>query len=326
MVGACRQPTRNSPRAHTTTSVTGGRSWVGVVRGCEKPSTTVEESIEYLAKHSEAFRKALWSKSSWPANVGEKKAIQKDGSSSQPLHPGGLGSCTCRGRVVQILSTYGWIEPLDAIDHPDLDLHGGHIWFSFNDVRAGTALVLGLELTFGLYANIDGLGAEDCHIPISEETSSHWTPLSAVAKSAKSFKYTPLSGTAMPFTPGLAWNHCVEAVEAAHCVAAAEAAKTADRIRGTKVLTDCFVSNGSQVCDKVEKVGGKNIGGASNESDAIVGDTCVKAMLGSRDSPIDFEDLENVQPHKLFSQGFLPPPGLPPPPGLEEHPSLKIEG
>jgi len=232
----------------------------------------------------------------------------------------------CTGEFLVMLGHYGWIMALQDIDHPEADRHGGRIYLRASDLRPGYKPKQGDEVTFFLYADENGLGAEDCHIPISKETSSHWTPLSAVAKSAKSFKHTPLSGTAMSFTPGLAWTNCVEAVEAAHCVAAAEAAKTADRIRGTKVLTDCFVSNGSQVCDKVEKAGGKNIGGASIESDAIVGDTCVKAMLGARDSPIDLEDLENVQPHKLFSQGFLPPPGLPPPPGLEEPPSLKIEG
>jgi len=174
----------------------GARSWAGVVTGHEASSSAQGASVgKDVLKLSEVV--AL-------------DASEISGNGSEPLRPGGLGSLPCRGRLTEMLSTYGWITPTDTIDHPDAHRHGGRIWFSFNDIRPGTSLVLGDELSFGLYADIDGLGAEDCHLfqgrsrdasaVLSQSimllpTSQH-TRLSATAKS---FQHTPLNGMATSF-------------------------------------------------------------------------------------------------------------------------------
>jgi len=225
-----------------------------------------------------------------------------------------------------MLSTYGWITPIDAIEHPDLDKHGGLIWFSFADVRPATPVVLGIELTFGLYADIDGLGAEDCHyvganqesgptlpLPPIDITSSlpplQYTPLRAIAKSMPAPKQTPLSGTAKSFTPGLEWTYLSNLdvnADYAHY--------------RPEVLTDCFALNALQFCDG---------------DDTADCNKCGNVSPGSTGTGGKSNDTENVQPFDLDKQrpegysppaGFLPPPGLPPPPGLEDCSSLKIEG
>lgn len=84
-----------------------------------------------------------------------------------PLVPAARGSLrtTCRGRLVSMLGHYGWITSLDEIDYPDAasSRHGGRIYLQGKDVRAGCgSLRPGSEVLFALYADDEGLGAEDC--------------------------------------------------------------------------------------------------------------------------------------------------------------------
>jgi len=78
--------------------------------------------------------------------------------------PGTRGSraCECRGQVLVMLAYYGWIAPLQDIDHPDADKHEGHVYVKSTDVAGGAELVPGQIVTFYLYADDQGLGAEDC--------------------------------------------------------------------------------------------------------------------------------------------------------------------
>jgi hypothetical protein len=59
---------------------------------------------------------------------------------------------------------YGWILPLQEIDHPDAGKHQGGIYLDTRDIRRGTPLCKGDEVMFYLYIDSRGLGAEDCHL------------------------------------------------------------------------------------------------------------------------------------------------------------------
>merc|ERR1719329_908077 len=61
-----------------------------------------------------------------------------------------------------MLGHYGWIMALQDIDHPDADRHGGRIYLHTKDLRPGSTLKQGDEVTFFLYVDENGLGAEDC--------------------------------------------------------------------------------------------------------------------------------------------------------------------
>ncbi|CAK0796566.1 unnamed protein product [Prorocentrum cordatum] len=80
------------------------------------------------------------------------------------LSPGPRGSrtCECRGQVIMMLAYYGWIAPLQDIDHPDAGKHEGHIYVRATDVAPGASLAPGQAVSFYLYADDQGLGAEDC--------------------------------------------------------------------------------------------------------------------------------------------------------------------
>lgn len=68
----------------------------------------------------------------------------------------------CYGRVLEMNRSRGWILPLQEIAHPAAGWNKGHIYLDTADVRAGFKLKAGDLVTFHLYADKKGLGAEDC--------------------------------------------------------------------------------------------------------------------------------------------------------------------
>jgi len=60
------------------------------------------------------------------------------------------------------LGQYGWILPLQAIDHPAALRYQGWVYVDAHDMRKGAVVRRGDHVSFYLYADEDGLGAEDC--------------------------------------------------------------------------------------------------------------------------------------------------------------------
>jgi len=83
----------------------------------------------------------------------------------EPLRPAVSGThrCLCTGEFLVMLGHYGWIMSLQDIDHPEADRHGGRIYLRATDLRPGCTPKQGDEVTFFLYADENGLGAEDCY-------------------------------------------------------------------------------------------------------------------------------------------------------------------
>lgn len=84
---------------------------------------------------------------------------------TEPLRPAVRGThrCLCTGEFLVMLGHYGWIMALQDIDHPEADRHGGRIYLRATDLRPGCTPKQGDEVTFFLYADENGLGAEDCY-------------------------------------------------------------------------------------------------------------------------------------------------------------------
>lgn len=225
----------------------------------------------------------------------------------KPLRPGGLGTCRCRGRIVKLAATYGWIMPLDAIEHPDLHRHAGLIWFSLRDVRLGTPLAPGIELTFDLYADIDGLGAEDCHV------APAWSHTSLTRFS----QHTPLTAAAKAFIPGAVWSSC----------RAQNYAPLDYQHRRPSVLTDSFVLNAVQIASDDEDTGASVGEERAEPADEMKRGFATPTSTGTGGCSSDSESTQEKQPDadktggSVPPPGFLPPPGLPPPPGLAPTPS-----
>jgi len=66
------------------------------------------------------------------------------------------------GRVTQWKNTYGWIEPLEPIEHPDIKRHQGKIFVHSDDISNGRKqLRVGCICEFYLYQDEQGLGADE---------------------------------------------------------------------------------------------------------------------------------------------------------------------
>jgi hypothetical protein len=228
--------------------------------------------------------------------------------------------------LTSLFSTYAWIVPFDPIEHPDVDKHGGLIWVSFSDVRPGTPLIVGIELEFGLYADINGLGADDCRVATNQSPGSlailnaamqPWTwpwlqlhhtafatPLPSVPQHtplrAAKPQHTPLRA-AKAFAPGGSWPQ-------KGTIAARE------RQQPPSLHVEDYDKPGNETAAVVEC----NSGTISPVSTGTGGESSASEKAALR-FPAE-ELLCDPLP------GFLPPPGLPPPPGLEDCCPLKIEG
>jgi hypothetical protein len=63
-----------------------------------------------------------------------------------------------------MLSHYGWLKPSSPIDHHSFLKHGGRIYVHKNDIIDCQILAPGDVVSFYLYADSRGLGAEACHV------------------------------------------------------------------------------------------------------------------------------------------------------------------
>jgi len=102
---------------------------------------------------------------SWADIVKPGKTAQVQEEKTNLVVPGERGSrrVLCTGELLVMLGHYGWIMSLMGIDHPDSKKHAGRIYLKGTDIRPGCQLTPGTVVAFYLYADVDGLGAEDCH-------------------------------------------------------------------------------------------------------------------------------------------------------------------
>jgi len=72
--------------------------------------------------------------------------------------------CLCQGEILVMLGHYGWIMGFGEIDHPDVGKTAGRIYVHKRDVAKGVSLVQGDVVSFYLYVDDQGLGAEGCSL------------------------------------------------------------------------------------------------------------------------------------------------------------------
>lgn len=74
-----------------------------------------------------------------------------------------------QGSVLDWKGKYGWIACDEEVDHPEAGKHSGKIYVNVTDLRSGVEIFPEARASFFLYADGDGLGAED----VSLEDESH---------------------------------------------------------------------------------------------------------------------------------------------------------
>jgi len=63
-----------------------------------------------------------------------------------------------------MLGHYGWIMSFDDIDHPNIGMTGGRVYIHKRNVEHCVSLAQGDVVSFYLYADDQGLGAEYCQL------------------------------------------------------------------------------------------------------------------------------------------------------------------
>merc|ERR1719453_110812 len=63
-----------------------------------------------------------------------------------------------------MLNQYGWLMLYGEVDHPSVQKHGGDVYIHKADIVDGETLCLGDIVTFYLYVDDKGLGAEECRV------------------------------------------------------------------------------------------------------------------------------------------------------------------
>jgi len=99
----------------------------------------------------------------------EKKNNKKNGADAKEKGPSGpdlprtrVSETLLTGEVVSMGKVFGWIKPTDTVEHELATKHGGKIYLHKNDISAGSELTKGSTVTFHVYADSSGLGAEEC--------------------------------------------------------------------------------------------------------------------------------------------------------------------
>jgi hypothetical protein len=121
------------------------------------------------------------------------------------LEPAARGErrCLCQGEILVMLGHYGWIMALDDIEHPDVDKTGGRIYVHKRDVVDGVSLVQGDVVSFYLYADDQGLGAERCSLKqsVEEEDDCGHSIASAFPNwNTRAKEFVPAAETVTPST------------------------------------------------------------------------------------------------------------------------------
>jgi hypothetical protein len=97
-----------------------------------------------------------------------------------------------------MLGHYGWIMVPETIDHPDATKNNGRIYMHKRDAAKDVTLAKGDLVSFYLYVDDQGLGAERCEFEKSAESS---TPRADAENSSPKIGQTGLSLSAQEFMP-----------------------------------------------------------------------------------------------------------------------------
>lgn len=124
---------------------------------------------------------------------------QANAQELRPLKPASRGTrhCWCHGEVLAMFGHYGWVAPSQPIDHPARSKNNCRIYLHKCDVEGDLTLVEGDQVSFYLYVDDQGLGAEGCCL-------RGWSPEQACAAQMKSVApqvsdLNPLAAEFVPF-------------------------------------------------------------------------------------------------------------------------------
>jgi len=92
---------------------------------------------------------------------GERKEKKDKGPSGPDLPRERITEEMVTGEVTYWRRVFGWIKPVDTIDHPEAEKHGGKIYVHKKDLVDAEEVKKGDTVQFHVFADASGLGAEE---------------------------------------------------------------------------------------------------------------------------------------------------------------------
>merc|ERR1712232_878288 len=101
--------------------------------------------------------------------MGGKGKTDKQG---KPKVPGGghtlpktrISEAPFAGTVTAWKGKYGWIECAEPIEHPKANAHNGGLFVSVNDIGGLPGLEVGQTVSFHIWEDSSGLGADEVNV------------------------------------------------------------------------------------------------------------------------------------------------------------------
>jgi len=128
------------------------------------------EAPRRLRAPREAASTELHQSSDGTDQTNEERDLKSRPSSSRPLKSTGvrvhISSDRVFGTVHRIMRSFAWVKPDFELDD-DLDIHRGDVFLAFRDLsNKESKLIKGARVSFTLYCDDDGLGAENCQVEL----------------------------------------------------------------------------------------------------------------------------------------------------------------
>mmetsp|Transcript_112904 Transcript_112904/g.299957 ORF Transcript_112904/g.299957 Transcript_112904/m.299957 type:complete len:391 (-) Transcript_112904:35-1207(-) len=172
------------------------KSWAQMVKGAE----CAKKPADVAAPGAPSVKAAAAPKADERSECTETKVDDLKADDRKPLVPAIKGTmlCKCKGQVLQMMGHYGWIAPLERIDHSvGLSKNEGHAYVNSKDIEGGIMLGPGDLVSFYLYVDAQGLGAEAVCLT-SRAVSSGYRPFGSFSFSAAAAEFVPTTSTGMP--------------------------------------------------------------------------------------------------------------------------------
>lgn len=95
--------------------------------------------------------------------AGDSDEKKEKGPSGPDLPRTRVTKALVTGEVLSMNKVFGWIKPSTPVEHEAATKkHGGKIYLHKNDIAEGVEITKGSTVTFHVYADASGLGAEEC--------------------------------------------------------------------------------------------------------------------------------------------------------------------
>lgn len=93
----------------------------------------------------------------------KENGVKKEkGPSGPDLDRTRVSDTMITGEVLYMGRAFGWVKPLEEVTHEAATKHGGKIYLHKKDIAEGTEVKKGSMVTFHMYVDESGLGAEEC--------------------------------------------------------------------------------------------------------------------------------------------------------------------